>query len=224
MPLDVYPEFRRRGANFMPGAAAGRYELRAVFLEIHTDDGVCLHCGSDSYSISANKLPMPYRCRECRRYFSVKTGSVMQGSNLGYQKWAYAIYLMGTNVKDISSIKLHRDLGITQKTAWHLTQRIREGFIGVDESDDDGSPKPGTLEVDEAYFGGKQANKHYDKKIANAQGGKGKTIVMATKERESNKIAAQVVAGRTREELQGFVRENIDHCLHRRFSRIQRHP
>ena len=174
------------------------------------DGRYCLHCGSDSYSISATRLPMPYRCRKCRKYFSVKTGSVMQGSNLGYQKWAFGIYLMGTSVKGISSIRVHSQLGITQKTAWHLTQRIREGFLGVVDSDDDGTPKPGTFEVDESYFGGKQANKHYDKKIANAQGGRGKKMVIAVKERESNQISAEVIESRTRESVQGFIRENID--------------
>ena len=61
--------------------------------------------------------PMPYRCRACRQYFSVRKGTVMQSSKLGLQKWAIAIYLMVTGIKGTSSMKIHRDLGIRQATA-----------------------------------------------------------------------------------------------------------
>ena len=73
---------------------------------------------------------MPYRCRnkECASRFSVKTGTVMEGSNLGFQTWAIAIYLVLTSLKGVSSMKLHRDLGITQKSAWHLAHRIRQAW------------------------------------------------------------------------------------------------
>ena len=60
---------------------------------------------------------MPYRCVDCRSYFSVKTGSAMQASKLSYRIWVFAIYLMSTNLKGVSSMQLHRDLGVTQKTA-----------------------------------------------------------------------------------------------------------
>ena len=63
---------------------------------------------------------MAHRCRDCRKFFSVKIGTVMESSNLGYQVWAIATYLMHTSIKGVSSMKLHRDLGITQKSAWHL--------------------------------------------------------------------------------------------------------
>ena len=63
---------------------------------------------------------MPYRCRDCRQRFSTRTGTTMADSKLGYQKWAIAIYLVTTSLKGVSSMKLHRDLGITQKSAWHL--------------------------------------------------------------------------------------------------------
>ncbi|MCY4086283.1 MAG: hypothetical protein OXG37_05180 [Actinomycetia bacterium] len=63
---------------------------------------------------------MLYRCRDCHRYFSVKKGTVMEGSNLGHQKWAIAAYQMVTNLKGVSSMKLHRDLEIRQATAWHM--------------------------------------------------------------------------------------------------------
>ena len=73
---------------------------------------------------------MTHRCRDCedRKMFSLKTGSVMEGSKLGYQKWTIAIYLLTTNLKGVSSMKLHRDLAITQKSAWHQAHRLRAAW------------------------------------------------------------------------------------------------
>ena len=62
---------------------------------------------------------------DCRKFFSAKTGTLMQSSKIGYRKWAIAIYLMTTGIKGTSSMKLHRDIGVTQKTAWHMAHRIR---------------------------------------------------------------------------------------------------
>ena len=91
---------------------------------------------------------MPYHCGDCRKFFSV-----MHSSKVGYQKWAIAIYLMTANLKGVSSLKLHRDIGVTQKTAWHMAHRIREVWEG-----DDDEVFAGPREVDEAYIGGKEAN------------------------------------------------------------------
>ena len=71
---------------------------------------------------------MPYRCQSkgCRKKFSVKTGTVMESSKVSYQEWAIAVYLFVTNLKGVSSMKLHRELERTQKTAWHLAHRLRQ--------------------------------------------------------------------------------------------------
>ena len=84
--------------------------------------------------------------------FSLKTGTVMQGSPLGYRTWLAAIYLVATNLKGVSSMKLHRDLGISQKSAWYLAHRTREAWKEV------GDPFAGPVEADEAYIGGKRKN------------------------------------------------------------------
>jgi len=114
--------------------------------------------------------------------FSLKTGTVMQGSPLGYRTWAIAIYQMTTSLKSISSMKLHRDLGITQKSAWFLAHRLREAFKSVD------GQYMGPAEVDETYFGGKRKNMSRAaraklRKAGMAQGPGGKAIVIGLKDR-----------------------------------------
>lgn len=85
----------------------------------------CPHCGSLKTKTVKNEIPMPYHCGECRQSFSIKTGTVMQSSKVALQKWAIAMYLMSTSLQGVSSMKLNRDLGVTQKTAWMLAQKIR---------------------------------------------------------------------------------------------------
>ena len=144
---------------------------------------------------------MPFRCRKkaCTKRFSVKTGTIMQSSKVGYQNWVFAMYLMTTNLKGISSMKLHRELGITQKSAWHLAHRLRDALSS------NGERMAGPVEVDEAYFGGRNANKHSHKKIKNANGTVGKTAVVGMKDRGTNQVQATVVERTNQETLQGFV-------------------
>ena len=87
----------------------------------------CIRCDSDNVQTEAKHKTMPFRCRACNKKFSVKMGTAMESSNLGYQKWAIALYLVNTNLKGVSSMKLHRDLKIAQRSAWHLAVCRREG-------------------------------------------------------------------------------------------------
>ena len=165
-------------------------------------DGVfCHYCGSTNVQSGSAHKTMPYLCREkeCGKRFSLKTGTVMQASKLGYQIWVVALYLLLTSLKSVSSMKLHRDLTITQKTAWHLAHRIRKSFEA-------GDPLfTGPAEADETYFGGKERNKHAKKKIRAGRGTVGKIAVAGIRDRATGQVKAQVVPDTSAKTLQDFV-------------------
>ena len=165
----------------------------------------CPSCGSNNILTRSDETRrnQPYRCRGCRKDFSVKTGTLMHGSNIGYRAWAIGIYLLTTNLKGVSSLKLHRDLGITQKSAWLMMHKIRETF-----DDQHHFLFEGPIEVDETYIGSKERNKHANKKLNAGRGAVGKTAVVGGKDRDTNDVRAHVVESTDRYTFQGFVLDN----------------
>ena len=167
---------------------------------IWPDGRHCPNCGSMRTHKGDGGNKMPYRCSDCRGYFSVKTGTAMHKSHIPLRKWAFAIYLHLTSLKGVSSMKLHRDIGVPQKTAWFMLQRIRQAW-----SHDDLHAFAGPIEIDETYFGGKERNKHKGKKIKAGRGTVGKTAVVGAKDRKTNKVRAMVVKATDAKTLQSFV-------------------
>ena len=168
------------------------------------DGRECPYCGSGkTVECSRGRHPLPYRCHDCNQYFTVRGGTVMERSKVPLQKWAIAIYLHLTNLKGVSSMKLHRDIGVTQKTAWFMLQRIREAWK-LEDLPEFGGP----VEVDETFIGGKRRNMSNSKRKALKDTGRGavdKTAVVGIKDRETNEVKAQVVADTTGNTLKGFV-------------------
>ena len=122
------------------------------FENIRWPDGKrCPKCSWGDIQEVYNRRPQPLRCRKCRYFFSVRKGTVMEGTNIGLQKWAFAMYMMVTSPKGIASTKTQKELGLTLKTAWYLNQRLREGFANENNEPITfpNSPMTGTVEVDE---------------------------------------------------------------------------
>lgn len=136
--------------EMFPDESAAREWFKGIFWP----DGnrYCPNCNSEN-THECSHAKMPNRCRDCRKYFSLKTGTIIAGSPLSLLKWVHAIYLDATSLKGVSSMKLHRDLDTTQKTAWHMQQRIREVF-----AHERAEMFNGPVEVCEAFVGNKERN------------------------------------------------------------------
>lgn len=167
------------------------------------DEPVCGHCGSVNATECKDHKPMPYRCKDCRKHFSVRTGTVLAESRLPLQKWLLAIFMLTSARKGIPSTQMARELGVTQKTAWFLAQRIRETWLK-----DRGDRMDGQVQVDETYIGGKEASKHAKKKLKSGRGTVGKTAVFGMRDAQGQ-VRAMPVTDTKGMTLTGLVAANV---------------
>jgi len=177
-------------------------------VDLRWPDGkvTCPTCGSENVKYLPNARVFKCYEKHPRQKFSLKVGTIFEDSPIGLDKWLPAMWLIVNSKNGISSWEVHRALGVTQKTAWFMLQRLRLAMQSTD-----GGTLSGEVEVDETFIGGKARNMHEKKRREKitGTGGKDKAMVLGMVER-GGKVCATVVDKRTKKELQAHVRQTVE--------------
>lgn len=178
-------------------------ESARLFLEsrLWPDGPKCPACASGD-KITARKDGF-YRCNYGCGDFTIRTGTIFERSHIPLHKWVYAMYLLVTARKGISSLQLSKEIGIRQASAWFMLQRLREAC--GKEAD----KLRGQIEIDETFIGGKEANKHESKKLNMGRGSVGKTAVLGMRER-GGRTKAMPIQNTSIEEIQSAIHANVE--------------
>jgi transposase-like protein len=170
----------------------------------------CAHCRArEPYYLATQKR---WKCRKCKKQFSVKVGTIFEDSPISLQKWLPAMWLLCNCKNGISSWEIHRALGVTQKTAWFMLQRIRLALQRDNKHKLGGSGR-GPVEIDETYVGGNRKNMHASRRLKLQRGMKdeaGKAIIMGMLDRELRQVRAKVIPNAKRKVLQGEIIGEIE--------------
>jgi transposase-like protein len=185
---------------------------------------ICPDCETAKpYNLKTQKR---FKCRECRRQFSVKVNSIFEDSPISLKKWLPALWLIVNCKNGISSYEIARDLGVTQKSAWFMLQRLRLALRSRDFNYKMGGGDGGAVEVDESFVGGKPKNMHKSRKLKIARMKNeaaewkvnhsmlGKTAIMGIYDRESRKVRATVVPNVRRDTLQAEILNHVEYGSH----------
>lgn len=173
------------------------------FTAIRWNNGAfCPHCGSTRvYHFSDNRN---HKCGDCRKRFSIRVGTIFEDSKLPLRKWLLAIWLITSHKKGIASTQLAKDIGITQKSAWFVTQRLREAI----RTQSFNRPLDGEVEADETFIGGKEKNKHAWQRTGGKQGGAGKIAVLGILER-GGELRTGTTPNLSAKNVQTVIRDNV---------------
>lgn len=182
---------------------------RFIESRVWANGRICPHCGcvDSSAKLGGKSTRMGvYKCYDCYKPFTVKVGTIFEGSHIKLNIWLQAMYLMCSSKKGISSTQLHRTLGITLKSAWFLSHRIREAMKPLTDSPVGGGGK--IIEIDETFVGGKEKHKHASKRHKARSPFLGKQVVLSYVEREG-KVRSHHIEKATKQFIAPVLKKNI---------------